>query len=347
MSTVASISDTSIAKFHFGLNVSDLTRSVEFYSLLFNSEPAKFFGDYAKFELREPPLVLSLLPNSQSRGGSLYHLGLRLTSSESLVETQRRLELNGVSTRREEGVECCYARQTKFWITDPDLNLWELYVMEEDLGHHGTDAPPTVAPVPKPDPVNQQIWEHRLREPLPAQIPRADASLDEVRFEGTFGTKHTDEAIARILQEARRCLKPGGKVHVHNLVANREFSDGMPQLPGPAAVIQYVPLESELAKHLEAAGFVEIHFEKLGDQPCFVMNGVEMREMRLSAWNPQPQGETGKGYVMYKGPFRQVSDDAGNVYPCGELVAVDSETWSRMQIDPFSPHFVCFKSPSP
>ena len=36
-------------------------------------------------------------------------------------------------TRREEGVECCYARQTKFWVLDPDRTLWEMYVLEGDI----------------------------------------------------------------------------------------------------------------------------------------------------------------------------------------------------------------------
>ena len=92
--------------------------------------PAKQEHDYAKFEVDEPPLVLSLEPNRTSGGGKLNHLGFRLASREALVALQRRLEMAGVRTTREEGVECCYSRQTKFWLSDPDGNLWELYTLE-------------------------------------------------------------------------------------------------------------------------------------------------------------------------------------------------------------------------
>jgi hypothetical protein len=97
--------------------------------------------DYAKFEVEDPPLVLSLEPARRVSGGSLNHLGLRVAASEALVKVQRRLEARGFRTRRENGVACCYARQTKFWVRDPDGRRWEVYVLEEDLEYHGASAP--------------------------------------------------------------------------------------------------------------------------------------------------------------------------------------------------------------
>lgn len=124
-------------RFHISLNVSDLGRAVDFYRTLFNVEPAKCRADYAKFELNDPPLVLSLEPTPRPIGGPLNHLGFRMPDSTSLVSMQRRLELAGIRSRREEGVECCYALQTKFWVTDPDGTLWEIYTLESDLDHRG------------------------------------------------------------------------------------------------------------------------------------------------------------------------------------------------------------------
>ncbi len=60
-----------------------------------------------------------------------------MSDSAALVAVQMRLEQNGIHTRREEGVECCYARQTKFWVTDPDQTLWEIYTLEDDIDHRG------------------------------------------------------------------------------------------------------------------------------------------------------------------------------------------------------------------
>ncbi len=139
--------DETLRKFHTSLNVTDLDRSIAFYRVLLGTEPAKVRADYAKFDLAEPPLVLSLIPGRPGAGGNLNHVGLRVRNAEELVEIQRRLEAAGMQTEREDGVECCYARQTKFWISDPDRALWEIYVFHDDIDEHGSAAPPQAEPL--------------------------------------------------------------------------------------------------------------------------------------------------------------------------------------------------------
>jgi catechol 2,3-dioxygenase-like lactoylglutathione lyase family enzyme len=123
---------TSVVKFHASLNVSDLPRAVAFYRALFGHEPAKAYADYAKFEVDEPPLILSLKPQRCGVGGPLNHLGIRLRTVEELKAVQARLEAAGFAPKRQDDVRCCYAHQTKFWVTDPDETLWEVYVLFDD-----------------------------------------------------------------------------------------------------------------------------------------------------------------------------------------------------------------------
>jgi hypothetical protein len=42
----------------------------------------------------------------------------------SVIAVQERLKQAGVLSEREDDVECCYSRQTKFWLLDPDKNMW-------------------------------------------------------------------------------------------------------------------------------------------------------------------------------------------------------------------------------
>lgn len=128
---------TQVVKFHASLNVSNLARSVEFYAALLGEGPAKFYDDYAKFEIDCPPLVLSLKPKKACAGGPLNHLGLRLLSTDALEETHVRLKRVGARVGTQDDVKCCYARQTKLWITDPDETLWEVYVLHEDVPDWG------------------------------------------------------------------------------------------------------------------------------------------------------------------------------------------------------------------
>jgi len=128
---------TSIIKFHASLNVSDLARSLEFYTALFGVAPVKSYPDYAKFELEVPPLVLSLKPKRACAGGPLNHLGIRLTNLEHLRQIQERVKATGARIGEQDDVKCCYARQTKLWITDPDETLWEVYVLHDDVPDWG------------------------------------------------------------------------------------------------------------------------------------------------------------------------------------------------------------------
>ena len=127
----------AVLKFHASLNVSDLERSVAFYAALFGTGPAKFYPDYAKFEIDAPPLVLSLKPKRACAGGPLNHLGLRVVTVEHLREIESRLKAVGARIGAQDDVKCCYARQTKLWITDPDETLWEVYVLHDDVPDWG------------------------------------------------------------------------------------------------------------------------------------------------------------------------------------------------------------------
>lgn len=127
----------TIVKFHASLNVSDLKRSVEFYRALFGIAPAKQYLDYVKFETETPPLILSLKPKRACAGGPLNHLGLRVVTVEQLRAIQNRLQATGARIGQQDSVKCCYAHQTKIWVTDPDQTMWEIYVLHDDVPDWG------------------------------------------------------------------------------------------------------------------------------------------------------------------------------------------------------------------
>ncbi|QEL14990.1 ArsI/CadI family heavy metal resistance metalloenzyme [Limnoglobus roseus] len=313
-------------RFHVGLHSSDLARSVRFYRALLGVEPAKHLPDVAKFECDHPPLVVGLYPSPQPAGGALNHVGLRFPDSAALVEVQRRLEEAGIATQRQEGVECCYARQTKFWVTDPDRVLWEIYTLHDDIDHSGFDDPPLLGAAPA-----EAVWQHRLTDPLPASIPHSDGTLDEVLLEGTFNAALPADRVAALVAEAYRALKPGGKLSVHGLVGDQPFP-GPPKLPGMASLVQYVPVETEPLAALHHAGFGGLFYEKLGDIHCFRVNGVELRELRLHGWKPGPA--TDAVTVVYKGPFEHVADESGKLYRRGEKQTVPAGTAALLRAGP-------------
>jgi hypothetical protein len=155
--------------------------------------------------------------------------------------------------------------------------------------------------------------------------------VDEVRLEGSLNVELAATVRSALFAEVRRVLRPGGKVIVHGLVADRPFPD-KPALPGLAALVQYVPVEADVAQWLRDAGFVGLFYEKLGDIHCFDAGAVELREMRLIG--QQPGTAPGTRQVLYKGPLRCVRDEHGTEYPRGVRVMVAADVAEQLRHGP-------------
>ena len=116
---------------HIGLSVRDTARSATFYQHLFAQEPTKVRPGYAKFEVADPPVNLTLNTDAerQTRPGPSAHFGVQVKSTETVARVASRLRAAGLNPRLEDAVSCCYAVQDKAWVTDPDGNAWEIFVV--------------------------------------------------------------------------------------------------------------------------------------------------------------------------------------------------------------------------
>jgi catechol 2,3-dioxygenase-like lactoylglutathione lyase family enzyme len=120
---------------HVSLNVSDVARARDFYSAFLGLAPAKEKPGYVKFVTAEPDLHLALNESGRrpDAGGSLSHLGIRVGSTGEVDRWKLRVTERGVASFEEKDTTCCYARQDKFWVSDPDGNRWEVYTVLEDV----------------------------------------------------------------------------------------------------------------------------------------------------------------------------------------------------------------------
>jgi catechol 2,3-dioxygenase-like lactoylglutathione lyase family enzyme len=121
-----------VSRVQLALNVNDLDQAIDFYTKLFDTEPAKIRPGYANFAIPEPPLKLILMENP-GQGGSINHLGVEVADIDTVDAEQTRLADAGLASVDERGTTCCYAKQDKFWVQDaPNGERWEVYTVLED-----------------------------------------------------------------------------------------------------------------------------------------------------------------------------------------------------------------------
>lgn len=192
--------ELSVAKAHMSLNVADLSTSIEFYRVLFGQEPAKCHDDYAKFELDVPPVVFSLQPGPRPPGASLSHIGLRFRSQDDVLAIQNRLSSAEIPFSRQQGVVCGYARQSKCWVSDPDNNYWEIYVLEADVDPSRMHACLTQL-VPGESDMSSEVHEAIDIAPLDESVEGGGANR-HVLYRGPF--REVIDRAGRVFRRGRR-----------------------------------------------------------------------------------------------------------------------------------------------
>ena len=120
-----------MSRLQLALNVSDIDAAVDFYSKLFDTEAAKRRPGYANFAIADPPLKLVLFENSAATE-KLNHLGVEVESSQMVAEVGDRLRQAELTVKATPQTTCCYAVQDKIWVSEPEGNDWEIYVVLKD-----------------------------------------------------------------------------------------------------------------------------------------------------------------------------------------------------------------------
>ena len=119
----------NILKPHLSLNVSNIEASIVFYEKAFGVAVTKRRPGYAKFDLAEPALNLTM-QEAPRTGVNASHFGVQVASTDDVLEAKGRFEAAGLKTMTEENTSCCYAVQDKVWVEDPDGNSWEVFVVK-------------------------------------------------------------------------------------------------------------------------------------------------------------------------------------------------------------------------
>jgi catechol 2,3-dioxygenase-like lactoylglutathione lyase family enzyme len=138
-------------RLHVHVGVSDLERSVGFYSTLFGTEPTVVKDDYAKWMLDDPRVNFAISAGDRPVKG-IEHLGIQAEDETDLTEVYERLQAADRPVLAEGKTTCCYAKSHKSWIADPDGVIWEAFhTTGESTVYGGSPAFDALAATATPD----------------------------------------------------------------------------------------------------------------------------------------------------------------------------------------------------
>ena len=124
-------------RFHASVSVTDLDRSLAFYTDLFGAEPTVLQADYAKWMLDDPRINFSINLSDAHQG--LNHIGLQVDTLDELEDIRARVRDTGEYAVEQKDAECCYAKSNKTWVRDPDRVVWEMFVTHGAIEEYGDD----------------------------------------------------------------------------------------------------------------------------------------------------------------------------------------------------------------
>ena len=130
-------------RLHVHVAVSDLDRSIRFYSTLFGAEPTLAKADYAKWMLDDPSVNFAISAGNHAANG-VEHLGIQSETSEELSQVYGRLKDASRPVLEEGQTTCCYAKSEKSWVADPDGVVWEAFLTTGEATVYG-DSPSLAA----------------------------------------------------------------------------------------------------------------------------------------------------------------------------------------------------------
>ncbi|MFN5745245.1 MAG: methyltransferase domain-containing protein [Methylococcaceae bacterium] len=188
------------------------------------------------------------------------------------------------------------------------------------------------------DLVALQAWEAEQR----AQRPMiADESIDLVISNCVLNLVNDSEKQTMV-NEIFRVVKPGGRVAISDIVSDEPISEALKANPELwSGCISGAFEELEFVNAFVNAGFTAVRLDRWDARPWRVVDGIEFRAATLTAVKGEGRACIDRGHaVIYRGPYSEVSDEEGHVFPRGERIAVCERTYRMMTQGTYRSDFI-------
>lgn len=142
----------------------------------------------------------------------------------------------------------------------------------------------------------------------------------------------------QLFNEMFRVVRRGGRVAISDIVSDEDVPEEMKQDPELwSGCIAGAYREDAFLDAFDGAGFYGMEIVKRDEKPWRTIQGIEFRSITVVAY----KGKKGpcwerKQAVIYRGPWRKVTDDDGHVLERGKRMAVCDKTFQIYQREPYA-----------
>jgi len=168
-------------------------------------------------------------------------------------------------------------------------------------------------------------WQIRQRTESPLI---ADNSVDLVVSNCVLNLVH-DEDKHQLIREIYRVLKPGGRIAISDIISDETSPEHLKaDLELWSGCISGAFQEQAFIQAFLNAGFQSVRLDKWDEAPWQIVEGIEFRSATLTAVKGEGTECLDVGHaVIYRGPYAEIIDDEGHVFPRGERMAVCERTF--------------------
>ncbi|MBI4263917.1 MAG: methyltransferase domain-containing protein [Acidobacteria bacterium] len=187
-----------------------------------------------------------------------------------------------------------------------------------------------------------------------AEVERLDAETARLRAEHPLVASDSIDVVvsncvlnlvraddkSRLFAEIARVLRRSGRAVISDIVADEDVPHHLQRDPELwSGCVSGALREDRFLQAFEEAGLYGVTLARRAEHPWRTVEGIEFRSVTVVAY----KGKQGpcfdhKQAVIYRGPFREVTDDDGHVLRRGVRTAVCEKTFRIFAREPYRSH---------
>jgi arsenite methyltransferase len=181
-------------------------------------------------------------------------------------------------------------------------------------------------------------YQIKVRQRLPLV---ADNSVDVIVSNCVLNLVRPEDKQS-LFSEMYRVVKPGGRAVISDIVSDEPVPEHLARDPDLwSACVSGAFQEEVFLRAFEAAQFHGIQIEELAGEAYQTIEGIEFRAVTVTAYKGKigPCIERNQA-VIYRGPWKSVTDDDGHILERGARVAVCDKTYKLYAQAPYAGQFI-------